>query len=56
MADTLYRYDEPTSQWVPVANMHRIEVSGGGGGGMFENMPFFTPPELSTINEIDLVM
>lgn len=30
MADTLYRYDEPTGQWVVVTSVNRIEVSGGG--------------------------
>jgi len=27
--DTLYRYDEPTSQWVQVTNVNRIEVKSG---------------------------
>lgn len=31
--DELYRYDEPTNQWVKVSNLNRIEVQGGGGGG-----------------------
>lgn len=30
MADTLYRYDEPTQQWAVVSSVNRIEVSGGG--------------------------
>lgn len=30
MPDVLYRYDEPTHQWVQVTSVNRIEVSGGG--------------------------
>lgn len=38
MPDVLYRYDEPTSQWVIVTSVNRIEVSGGGGGLSFINL------------------
>lgn len=52
--DELYRWNEPTQQWVKVTNVNRIEVSGG--GNMFENMSFFPSPELSTINEVDIAV
>ena len=46
MADTLYRYDEPTSAWTPVTNINRIEV--GGGSNIYEPVEFEI--EITAIN------
>lgn len=52
MVDVLYRYDKPTSQWVPVTNVNRIEASGG--GDFFGKMAFpaisITPLTVSNSN------
>lgn len=37
MADTLYRWDEPTQQWVAVTSVNRIEVKSSGGGNTFSD-------------------
>lgn len=55
MADTLYRYDEPTQQWIKVTDLNRIEVKGTSGGGewidfLSINTELLPPPILTNID------